>query len=115
MTGGHACEPFHLLRIRSMNHSISLRAQLAAALMLLAGNAVGAADAPAADAAVTAETIETIVVTAARLDEARNGLSPDTGSSIYRLPHHHLLAQPLGEATPLNQVMLRAPGVVRDP
>ncbi|HEX9473084.1 MAG TPA: TonB-dependent receptor [Steroidobacteraceae bacterium] len=97
-----------------MNHSISLRAQLAAALMLLAGNAVGAADAPAADAAVTAETIETIVVTAARLDEARNGLSPDTGSSIYRLSHDDLLAQPLGEATPLNQVMLQAPGVVGD-
>src|SRR5882757_1266887 len=114
MARGHACESFHLLRIRFMKHLISLRAPLAAALMLLASNAVPAADTPAADAAATTETTETIVVTATRLDEARNGLSPDTGSSIYRLSHDDLMAQPLGEATPLNQVMLQAPGVVGD-
>jgi len=97
-----------------MNRSNSLRAPLAAVLILFTGNAARAADVPPTDSAVTSDTLETIVVTAKRLDEARNGLSPDTGSSIYRLNHDDLVALPLGEATPFNQVMLQAPGVVGD-
>ncbi|MBV8036118.1 TonB-dependent receptor [Roseateles sp.] len=49
-----------------------------------------------------------------RLDAARNGLSPDTGSSVYRLERQDLLSLPRGEATPLNQVILQTPGVVQD-
>ena len=49
-----------------------------------------------------------------RLDAARNGLSPDTGSSLYRFSDADIAALPLGEATPLNQVVLQAPGVVQD-
>src|SRR5260221_5253665 len=97
-----------------MNRSNSLRAPLAAVLTLFTGNAARAADVPPTDSAVTSDTLEPIVVTAKRLDEARNGLSPDTGSSIYRLNHDDLVALPLGEATPFNQVMLQAPGVVGD-
>jgi outer membrane receptor protein involved in Fe transport len=91
-----------------------MRAPLAAALMLLAANAVEAADAPSSQPAGSTDTLETIEITATRLDEARNGLSPDTGSSIYRLSHDDLVALHLGEATPFNQVMLQAPGVVGD-
>jgi hypothetical protein len=49
-----------------------------------------------------------------RLDAARNGLSPDTGSSIYRVERQDLDNLPLGENTPLNQVILQTPGVVQD-
>ena len=49
-----------------------------------------------------------------RLDAARNGLSPDTGSSVYNFDRSDIEALPLGASTPLNQVMLQAPGVVQD-
>jgi len=49
-----------------------------------------------------------------KLDEARNQLSPDTGSSIYGFSDADIAKLPLGDATPLNQVLLRAPGVVQD-
>ncbi|GAA0770306.1 TonB-dependent receptor [Ideonella azotifigens] len=49
-----------------------------------------------------------------RLDAARNGLSPDTGSSIYRFDQQDIAKLPMGADTPLNQVILQAPGVVQD-
>jgi outer membrane receptor protein involved in Fe transport len=52
--------------------------------------------------------------TRARLDAARNSLSPETGSTIYRFDKSDIEKLPLGDATPLNQVLLRAPGVVGD-
>jgi len=62
----------------------------------------------------TNNTIETVEVVARRLDEARNGLSPETGSSVYRFDNKAIDTLPLGDATPLNQVILQAPGVVQD-
>ncbi|GLQ51666.1 hypothetical protein GCM10010872_31150 [Dyella flava] len=55
----------------------------------------------------------TVSVTAA-LDQARNSLSPDTGSSSYVITSQDIQALPLGDATPMNQVLLQAPGVVQD-
>ncbi len=49
-----------------------------------------------------------------RLDEARSSLSPETGSTIYRFDSADIAKLPLGDATPLNQVLLRAPGVAGD-
>ena len=49
-----------------------------------------------------------------RLDAARNGLSPDTGSSTYNFNASDIEALPLGASTPINQVLLQAPGVVQD-
>jgi outer membrane receptor protein involved in Fe transport len=49
-----------------------------------------------------------------RLDAARNSLSPETGSTVYRFDQADIAKLPLGDATPLNQVLLRAPGVVGD-
>jgi outer membrane receptor protein involved in Fe transport len=54
-----------------------------------------------------------VSVTAA-LDQARNSLSPDTGSSQYVITAQNIQALPLGDATPMNQVLLQAPGVVQD-
>ena len=50
----------------------------------------------------------------AALDQARNSLSPDTGSSQYVIDQKAIAALPLGASTPLNQVLLQAPGVVQD-
>jgi outer membrane receptor protein involved in Fe transport len=54
-----------------------------------------------------------IRVVASRLDRARSSLSPKTGTSIYRFAKEDINALPEGEGTPLNQVMLQAPGVVQ--
>lgn len=55
-----------------------------------------------------------VVSVTAALDEARNSLSPDTGSSQYVITAQNIQALPLGDATPMNQVLLQAPGVVQD-
>lgn len=57
--------------------------------------------------------LSAVDVTAA-LDQARNSLSPDTGSSQYVIDKKAIQAMPLGDSTPLNQVILQAPGVVQD-
>lgn len=69
-----------------------------------------------ATSATPATTTQTVEITAQRrkLDSARNGLSPDTGSSVYRFDSEDLQRLPEGETTPLNQVLLQAPGVVQD-
>lgn len=90
------------------------------ALALLAAYpvfALSAETAPAADNAPSATdsaTLNTVTVSVKRLDAARNGLSPDTGSSVYNFDRSDIEALPLGASTPLNQVMLQAPGVVQD-
>ncbi|MFV8632719.1 TonB-dependent receptor [Ralstonia pseudosolanacearum] len=99
---------------------------LAAALPSLAAVSASAQDAanPAAAAASSTSTVQATAanvrdlgetrVTAKRLDAARNALSPDTGSSVYRFDTDDIARLPLGDATPLNQVLLQAPGVVQD-
>lgn len=109
---------------------------LSLAVALGAVPAVFAQTAPAADAGSTATTndaggdgadatgatrdksakvkqLGTVDVSAA-LDQARNSLSPDTGSSQYVIDQKAIQALPLGDSTPLNQVILQAPGVVQD-
>ena len=68
---------------------------------------------PSAPAAPV-EKLDAVQVTGKRLDDARNGLSPETGSTIYRFDKSDIQALPFGTATPLNQVILQAPGVVQD-
>ncbi len=55
-----------------------------------------------------------ITITDKRLDAARNVLSPSTGSTVYNFDQSDIEALPLGASTPLNQVLLQAPGVVQD-
>ncbi|MCP1172476.1 TonB-dependent receptor [Ralstonia chuxiongensis] len=76
-----------------------------------------ATTAPAAQAKPAAANVRDLSetrVTAKRLDAARNALSPDTGSSVYKFDTDDIARLPLGDATPLNQVLLQAPGVVQD-
>jgi outer membrane receptor protein involved in Fe transport len=67
-------------------------------------------------AATQPQTLETIEVVAKtkKLDAARNGLSPDTGSTIYKFDQQDIVNLPQGDSTPLNQVILQAPGAAQD-
>ena len=55
-----------------------------------------------------------ITVTATRLDEARSSIQPSLGATVYDFSKRTIENIPLGENAPLNQVLLRAPGVVQD-
>ncbi|MET0616846.1 MAG: TonB-dependent receptor [Luteibacter sp.] len=87
-----------------------VRLALCIALALSAAPAFAATD----DAPPQKATNLGEVDVSARLDEARNSLSPDTGSSQYVMDRQTIQALPLGDSTPLNQVVLQAPGVVQD-
>ncbi len=60
------------------------------------------------------QPIETVVVTAQRLAQARNGIQTQTGASTYTITSKDIDAQPGGENTQLNQVILQAPGAAQD-
>lgn len=52
-------------------------------------------------------------VTAKKLDNSRNNLSPKTGGSSFSFEQKDIENLPQGQATPLNQVLLRAPSTVQ--
>ncbi len=85
---------------------------LAGAIALVCAQA-HAADAAPTPAPIQLDPVE-VRAQRQRLDEARSSLSPETGSTIYRFDNSDIAKLPLGDATPLNQVLLRAPGVVGD-
>ncbi|MGN6482656.1 TonB-dependent receptor [Luteibacter sp.] len=87
-----------------------VRLALAIALALSAAPAFAADDTAPPQKATNLGEVDVT----ARLDEARNSLSPDTGSSQYVMDRQTIQALPLGDSTPLNQVILQAPGVVQD-
>jgi outer membrane receptor protein involved in Fe transport len=94
----------------------SLLAASLALVLAAPSTDVLAADAPAVTALPQesdAQNLSVIDVSAA-LDQARNALSPDTGSSQYVIDHKAIAQLPLGASTPMNQVLLQAPGVVQD-
>ncbi len=82
-------------------------------LLTLTIGGVALAEAPAASDDEPALLTE-VQVTARRLDAARNALMPEIGASEYRLNVDDIKNLPLGDSTPLNQVLLRAPGVTQD-
>ncbi len=53
-------------------------------------------------------------ITAKKLDNSRNKLSPKTGGSSFLFSQEDLNSLPQGQATTLNQVLLRAPGVTQN-
>lgn len=60
-----------------------------------------------------AKTLDAVTVTG-KLDASRNKLAPDIGSSQYTLSRASIEKMPNGGSTPLNEVLLQAPGVVQD-
>jgi outer membrane receptor protein involved in Fe transport len=59
------------------------------------------------------QTLDAVEVRAG-LDRSRDQLSPEIGASQYVFERQAIDQLPLGDATPLNQVLLQAPGVVQD-
>ena len=53
-------------------------------------------------------------VTATKLDNSRNNLSPNTGGSSFSFAGKDIENLPQGQMTSLNQVLLRAPGVAQN-
>ena len=86
----------------------SLLLSTAATALCLASPAL----AQVADA--TTGSVETVVVTAQKLAEARNGIQTQVGASTYTITAKDIDNQPGGENTLLNQVVLQAPGVAQD-
>jgi outer membrane receptor protein involved in Fe transport len=50
----------------------------------------------------------------ATLNQARNALSPETGSPVYRFTDKNIAQLPQGDNAPLNQILIQAPGVMQD-
>src|ERR1700704_6691873 len=59
-------------------------------------------------------TLPGIPVTATKLDEDRASVLPSLGATTYDFGQRTIANVPQGENAPLNQVLLRAPGVVQD-
>src|SRR5580658_6106132 len=70
--------------------------------------------ASAGQATTSPSSVSEIVVTAARLDAARDTIQPSVGASTYKFSDASIETLPAGENTPLNQVILQAPGVAQD-
>jgi outer membrane receptor protein involved in Fe transport len=68
---------------------------------------------PTPTAVARPDTVD-VQVNASRLDQARNALLPEASSSVYRFTQADIAALPQGEDTPLNQLLLQAPGVAAD-
>jgi outer membrane receptor protein involved in Fe transport len=62
----------------------------------------------------TSQPVETVVVTAQRLANARNGIQTQTGASTYTITSKDIDIEPGGQNTLLNQVILQAPGAAQD-
>ncbi len=85
----------------------------------IGGAAWGIAAALAAVAPVSAQTKPDeatidLDVTAKRLDRERSSILPSLGATRYDFSRTAIQNTPQGENAPLNQVLLRAPGVVQD-
>jgi outer membrane receptor protein involved in Fe transport len=63
---------------------------------------------------LTAQKALEMSVVVARLNQAQNALSPKTGGSEYRIGQSDIAALPQGANTPVNEVLLQAPGVAND-
>ena len=57
--------------------------------------------------------LDTLEVIGERFDRARSGLSPRTGTSQFVFDQRDIEQLPLGENTPIDKLMLLAPGVVQ--
>ncbi|HVY33763.1 MAG TPA: hypothetical protein VG960_05015, partial [Caulobacteraceae bacterium] len=88
---------------------MSLRLSLLAA----AGLSALAALAPVGTAWAQS-TPSDIIVTATRLNQARDSIQPQIGASTYTVTAEAIQAMPGGVNTALNQVILQAPGAVQD-
>ncbi|HEU0117458.1 MAG TPA: TonB-dependent receptor [Alphaproteobacteria bacterium] len=60
------------------------------------------------------DTMLQVTVFRQRQEEMRNSLSPQTGTSAYKMDAQSIAALPQGEDTPVDKILLQAPGVAED-
>ncbi len=95
-----------------MNRSSIL---LAAVSLLALATAAGTAKADAvAEGAPASPPPQDVVVTAHRLNDARESIQPSLGATTYSVDNAAIQALPGGDNQQLNQVVLQLPGVVQD-
>jgi len=94
--------------------AFDLKRRLGGYLLAFASIAAPYAQAAAQTSQEPVINVPDVVVTTQQLDAARNSILPETGSSIYSFDQAAIAEMPLGDSTPLNQVLLQAPGVAQD-
>ncbi|WP_158913824.1 TonB-dependent receptor [Caulobacter sp. S45] len=82
--------------------------------LVLFGLAVSAQAQTQTPTADSHDAVSEVVVTAQRLNEARQSIEPSLGASTYTVTNAMIQAQPGGDNQQLNQVVLQLPGVVQD-
>jgi outer membrane receptor for ferrienterochelin and colicins len=97
---------------RSMHASGFALSGVFACLAPMFASAQEAAAQPTAPPRAT--TIDELVVTARHLDAARASIQPQIGASVYSISKEAIATMPGGDNTPLDQVILQAPGVAED-
>jgi outer membrane receptor for ferrienterochelin and colicins len=98
---------------------LAMSAQAQAQTLASAAPAAPASSAAPTAASATAaappkDSVSEVVVTAQRLNEARQAIEPSLGASVYTVTNAAIQAQPGGDNQQLNQVVLQLPGVVQD-
>lgn len=81
---------------------------------LFVGVASATAQTEPAPEQTPAQSLPGITVTATKMDEERSAILPSLGATKYDFSRTAIQNTPQGENAPLNQVLLRAPGVVQD-
>src|SRR5690242_16005252 len=104
---------------RWVRHAMALSAGLAP-LPALAQTTTPAATPVPAPSATPAQApngqviLPGVSVTATQLDEARGSIQPSLGASRFDFTPNAIGSIPQGDQAPINQVILRAPGVAQD-
>ncbi len=93
--------------------ALALAATQARAQVDAAAPSAGGAPA-AADGSGDTTAVSQVVVTAKRLNAARQSIEPALGATTYTVTNATIQAQPQGDNQQLNQVILQLPGVVQD-
>lgn len=92
------------------------RAALSVSVSLIAVSARGlpAAAGTVEPSSAEPKAVTEVVVTAHRLDAARETIQPETGASTYTIPNSAIQVLPGGDNAAFNQIILQAPGVAQD-
>ena len=89
------------------------RAPVWLALLACGGVAAAQTNVPATDGGTNVTTLAPTEVVG-KLDEAREQIVPSLGATSYGISKEQIAALPQGANAPLNEVILRAPGVAQD-
>jgi outer membrane receptor for ferrienterochelin and colicins len=102
-----------ITKLRQFRSRRLLLASAAGIALACAGSLACAAQAQGQGASPN-DTVSEVVVTAQRLDRARDTIQPQLGASTYAMSAKAIQNLPGGDNTQLNQVILQAPGVAQD-